>query len=206
MGSDDTYKTISDHIRKLLKQKGVSPSAFGPTVGIDKSYFSRLMRGERPWSLEHLEKISQALGVGISDLIDQFVEVPIVREISATERFNSCRHPRNESALDTVPAPRLHGVTPGDMAGLYGIRIKNGSYAPYFSQGTVLIAQKNTSEQIRSEDTVIYCDPQGQSHIGRVTLYNDHLLLESLNPADPEKLLLDRRQLRMMDRIIFIKL
>jgi len=197
----DTYKNISARIRELLDKAGMDASPFAERVGINKSNFSRLLRGERHWSLDHLEKISRGLGVGISELIDSFTEVPVIREISATEPFDFCHHIEKESHLDTVPAPRVKGFGP-----LYAIRFRDDTYAPYFTQGTVLIVQKDTFDQIKTGDFVVYCSPEGRGHIGRVTLYDNHLLLEILSPRDPRKLMLDRGQLRLMDRVIIIKL
>jgi transcriptional regulator with XRE-family HTH domain len=201
MVAEDHHQSISERIRELLAQAGLNPSPFAEKVGINKSNFSRLLRGERKWSLDHLERVSQGLGVSVSELISNFHEVPVLREISAVEPFDFCHSIEKENRLGTVPAPRVK-----DFGPLYGIRFRDDTYTPYFNRGSVLIVQKDTSDQIKTGDLVIYCDPKGTGHIGRVTLYDHQLLLEVLSPRDPRKLMLDRGQLRLMDRIIIIRL
>ena len=62
---------------------------------------------------------------------------------------------------------------------------------------------------MRSEtgDYVIYCCPKGIGHIGKVKLFDDKVFFKNLDPGDPfQDELLDRGQLRMMDRVAYIKM
>lgn len=55
-------------IVQLRKEKGLSQEAFAFDVGIDRRYMSDIENGKRNISLDILERISQKLGLKISEL------------------------------------------------------------------------------------------------------------------------------------------
>lgn len=50
-------------VRQLRREKGVSQEAFAHAVGIDRSYFGSIERGERNVSLDNICLIAEGLGV-----------------------------------------------------------------------------------------------------------------------------------------------
>ena len=55
-------------IVQLRKEKGVSQESFAFDAGIDRRYMSDIENGKRNISLDILERISQKLGLKISEL------------------------------------------------------------------------------------------------------------------------------------------
>jgi transcriptional regulator with XRE-family HTH domain len=195
----DIQKTISQRVRQLLEERDLALKPFAQKLGIHN--FGRILRGERNWTLEHLEKVAKALNVSISSLTDEYALVPILREVSSREPF---AFPRDlKDSLDWVPAPQLGLGEKAVLAKMYGIRVKENGYSPILRKGSTLIAQKDTSDQIEEEDIVIYSCPQGFGHIGRVFFHDDKILFRPLNPAEKDRIM-DRGQINMMDRVISV--
>lgn len=55
-------------IVQLRKEKGLSQEAFAYDAGIDRRYMSDIENGKRNISLDIIERISQKLGLKISEL------------------------------------------------------------------------------------------------------------------------------------------
>ena len=63
-------KAIGDAIRKMRKDLGYSQEAFANEVGIDRSYMGGIERGEHNLALVNLLRISKALKLPLSKLLD----------------------------------------------------------------------------------------------------------------------------------------
>lgn len=197
-------ETISQRIRQILKERDIPPKTFGQRLGIHN--FGRMLRNERNWTLRNLEKVAAALGITVGSLTSEHVDVPVLREINAAEAFPFPRDLDKEVPVGWAPAPGIDIGGIVSVSKMYGIAITNGSFAPFLKKGTTLVAQKETSDEIETGDIVVYCCPKGMGNIGKVTLVDDKVIFKPLSPLEPEEKLLDRGQLVMMDRIVFIKL
>lgn len=63
-------KHFGTRVRELRKQKGFSQEALALACGLDRTYIGGVERGERNISLLNIHKISRALGVSASVLVD----------------------------------------------------------------------------------------------------------------------------------------
>jgi SOS-response transcriptional repressor LexA len=198
----DTQETISKKIRQILKERNIPVKRFGSQLGIHN--FGRMLNNERNWTLWNLEKVASALGVSVGSLTQQQADVPIILDIGQ-EPFSFPHEIGRASALKWVSVPNEDGGV-SVLARMYGIRIRDNSYSPVLKEGATLIAQKETYKEIESGDIVVYCLPEGSGRIGKVFMMNDKVLFKPINPRDPEETLLDRGQIRMMDKVVFIKL
>ena len=61
-------KKLGKAIVLLRKEKGLSQESFAYDAGIDRRYMSDIENGKRNISLDILERISQKLGLKISEL------------------------------------------------------------------------------------------------------------------------------------------
>jgi transcriptional regulator with XRE-family HTH domain len=193
----DTQQKISERIKGLLKDQGYSAKPFGEKLGIYN--LGRMLNNERNWTLKNLEKIAGALGVTVGALAQDFVDIPILIE-ATDEPFMFPLEIKKERALGWVPAPiPVYGG--GEVSKMYAISVKN---VRIFKKPKTLIIEKDS--HIESGDQVVYCCPEGFGHIGEITLYEDKMLFKALDPMDPfQDKLLDRGQLRMMDRVSYTR-
>lgn len=74
---------VRERIKELVRESGVAANSFGKTVGIDPSNFSRKMRGEQSITRKDIDKISSAIGVSKTWLMDGSGEKYIKEEASA---------------------------------------------------------------------------------------------------------------------------
>jgi len=69
MADEDVKVLFGRRVRHLRKAKGVSQEAFAHEVGIDRSYFGSIERGERNVSLDNICLIAEGLGVPPAELL-----------------------------------------------------------------------------------------------------------------------------------------
>lgn len=65
----DNLKALGLNIRSLRQTMELSQEEFAHRANIDRSYVGQIERGERNISFNNLCKISEALGVSVSDLV-----------------------------------------------------------------------------------------------------------------------------------------
>jgi transcriptional regulator with XRE-family HTH domain len=73
--------TISDTVRNVIRDRGLSYSEVGRLAGVQPSQIGRFMKGERGLTSDSLDRICIALGLELL-AIDDFVEF-----IAAGDRF-----------------------------------------------------------------------------------------------------------------------
>lgn len=69
MGDEDVKVLFGRRVRQLRKERGVSQEAFAHEIGIDRSYFGSIERGERNVSLDNICLIAEGLGVAPAELL-----------------------------------------------------------------------------------------------------------------------------------------
>ena len=65
----DIRKRIGWNLRRLRKERGITQEDFATDSGFDRGYISGVERGVRNPSVLVLERIANALGVDVSELI-----------------------------------------------------------------------------------------------------------------------------------------
>jgi transcriptional regulator with XRE-family HTH domain len=195
----DTQQNISERIKKLLKERNLKIKPFGEKLGIHN--LSRMFANERNWTIRNLEKIADALDVTVGALAYDFADIPLLVEVGE-EPFLFPQEIDKERAIAWIPAPiPLYGG--GEVSKMYAIRVKNERI---YRKPKTLIIEKDGIIPITNGDDVVYCCPKGYGHLGTITIYEDKVLFRPFDPMDPfQDALLDRGQLRMMDRVSYTK-
>jgi len=62
---------FGSRVRELRKAKGLSQEAFASLCGLDRTYISGIERGVRNVSLANINVLSKALGISISELMQE---------------------------------------------------------------------------------------------------------------------------------------
>lgn len=68
MGKKAELVALGKHIRELRSEKGYAQEEFANEVGLDRSYYGGIERGERNVAALNLIKIAKALGVQVGEL------------------------------------------------------------------------------------------------------------------------------------------
>ena len=71
--------TFGENLRKLRKERKLSMDALAEKAGTSKQVLSRYENGERVPKISMVQKLADALGVSIGNLIGETVEVSIPR-------------------------------------------------------------------------------------------------------------------------------
>lgn len=66
----DILERFGERVRELRSDQGYSQESFAHEVGIDRTYIGGIERGERNVALRNIERIANALGVTLSDLME----------------------------------------------------------------------------------------------------------------------------------------
>ncbi len=69
MAAEDFQMTLARTMRQHREGLSVSQEAFADAIGVHRTYYSSVERGERNVSLKNLLRISRGLGVSLSKLI-----------------------------------------------------------------------------------------------------------------------------------------
>lgn len=64
-------RIVGRNLRRHRKKRGFSQEAFADEMGVHRTYFSSVERGERNLTLQTLEKIADFLGVDPRTLLDE---------------------------------------------------------------------------------------------------------------------------------------
>ena len=66
----DIKEKFGLRLKALRKEKGLSQEELAERSGLNRPYISGIEQGKRNVSLEVMEKLADALGVGIGELVD----------------------------------------------------------------------------------------------------------------------------------------
>ncbi len=69
MAVGDLQKVVGRNLRAYRKKKGLSQEDFADFVGVHRTYMGGLERGERNLTLQSLERLAEALGVDVRELL-----------------------------------------------------------------------------------------------------------------------------------------
>jgi transcriptional regulator with XRE-family HTH domain len=61
-------RAFSSHVRVAMSQQRVTAQALAQRTGISRSYLGKRLRDEVPFTLNDVEAISKALGLGLPEL------------------------------------------------------------------------------------------------------------------------------------------
>lgn len=61
---------VGNRIRELRNETGLSQEKFALKIGMDRTYFASVELGKRNIALKNIEKISNGLGVTLSELFE----------------------------------------------------------------------------------------------------------------------------------------
>lgn len=64
-------RVVGLNLRRHRTERGYSQEAFAEQMGVHRTYFSSVERGERNLTLQTLEKIAEFLGVDPRTLLDE---------------------------------------------------------------------------------------------------------------------------------------
>ncbi|AFL83521.1 putative transcriptional regulator [Belliella baltica DSM 15883] len=65
----DIKEKFGNRLKTLRKEKGLSQEELAEKSGLNRPYISGIEQGKRNVSLEVMEKLAEALGVGIEELV-----------------------------------------------------------------------------------------------------------------------------------------
>lgn len=63
-------KIFATNLRKARLSKGMSQEALAEIAGLHRTYVGSVERGERNISIDNMEKLAEAFGLKIQDLLD----------------------------------------------------------------------------------------------------------------------------------------
>ena len=69
MADRDILQRFGDRVRELRKDCGWSQEELALECGLDRTYMGGIERGERNVALRNIEKIAEALGITIAELM-----------------------------------------------------------------------------------------------------------------------------------------
>lgn len=193
---------ISLRIKAFMDALGMNRFQLSFKAELDNAIVYKCLGGTRKWTLGHLQKIAPALGVKLSDLIEETIMVSRaggVREGRGPPQTEILR-----PALDQGGRILEFKEDAKMLAKMYEIVVEDQSLEPELIPGTILTAQRDTADLIRNGNLVVYWSGDGRTAIRRIFLGQDQIILQSLTQGVPDKIL-PVSQIALCDKIIKIE-
>lgn len=67
----DVKILFGQHLREIRERKGISQEKLAALAGLDRTYISKIERGERNISIETAAKLAEALEVPVTQLLER---------------------------------------------------------------------------------------------------------------------------------------
>ncbi|MBB3109127.1 transcriptional regulator with XRE-family HTH domain [Paenibacillus phyllosphaerae] len=81
---ENVKQRVGNSLRQIRKAKGYTQESLGEKAGFHFSYIGKIERGEKNISLENLERLAKALGVGVHQFFGYAYEL---EELTAKDRL-----------------------------------------------------------------------------------------------------------------------
>ncbi len=164
----DTENIRGKRIREIRKARGWSSDKLAEKVGTAGAYIREIELGKRRPSLKMLEKIAQALGVSVAELLEEhepdtenvfkplseitdWVKVPVYGEVPAGEF-----HLIEENIIDEISVPRewIRGI-PEPEKNVGALIVRGDSMYPDFQEGDYVVLGRYPYVEISNGDDVV---------------------------------------------------
>jgi transcriptional regulator with XRE-family HTH domain len=188
---------LRERIKELIDASGLTQQAIADKMGLTGGHLSKILSGAdgRTVKLSHLVGIADALGKPITAFFDKSVRVPIIGEVDA---FGG----PPTSAIDAETDNYAELFSENVMDDCYRIQVKDRSMLPSYLPGTWLTARKESFDQIKNNNLVIYRGGE-QILVRIITLTPENIILRGVNPS-VEEMVLPRIHLKLCDKIVTI--
>ncbi len=199
-----TEKTLKK-IRELRKEKGISSDKLGELVGLTGGAIRHIERGQRKLTLPLLEKIAQALGVSVAELlttreekreklneveeITDTVILPVLSDVPAGGFRGG-----DVEIIDYLPTPRdaLRGV-PKDFVAWW--TVSGTSMTPDINPGDKVLVADGSWIEINNGDKVIAVI-DGERTLKKFYDKGDYIVLQPVNDKDHEPIIIPKNKLK----------
>jgi transcriptional regulator with XRE-family HTH domain len=223
---------MNDKIRALMQKEEIRKKALAEKLGLDPSYFNKMLKGERRWQLEYLEAIADHFKVDLWELMrpedrggfQQPKAVIIVPGVEYLDQMNTDAELYLAVPLVEGPiAAGYAGAIPGDYVkslvwvhkpeigsrqhhNLRAVQLGVDAYSmePTIRHNDIVLIDPHDREIIPKGIYAVRLDSEGGCAIKRVRVNNDFAVLLSDNPDfDPIILTKDRAENLIIGKVIW---
>jgi len=195
---------FSQDVQAAMDKVGITQIQLAARTGITQAHLSRLLRGERGWKPELIERVCRALKIEpLKYLADEIVRVPVRGIISRGEfSYGPIFEDRKRKVQRTVSAKMSFLLDHG-----YCLEVQDDSLAPLIKKGAIVYVQQ-TPHNLADGDMVVYVDHDG---VGRLYLLETakesdesaFLTLRAVSSQYPD-IRLPAKHLAVLDRVVAI--
>lgn len=172
----ESDNSITGRIKTYMAAADMLPLHLSRKTGIDNAVIYKCLNGKRNWNLGHLQLVAKALGVKISELVEVPIKVPLVGKIADGQGPTQAEILRPHRDW----RPLFFKEDTDILAKLYDLEVVDRNMMPSFPPGTILTAQRDTSDIIQNENFVVYWGADGKTYIR-------HIILKSLTQGAPDQ-------------------
>ncbi len=186
-------ETIAKRIKEIRKEKGISQLELANKLGFSQAYIAMIEKGKRDIDTELLNKIAQALGVSVSELLEErspepekafkrltditdWIKVPVYGEVPAGE-FQLIE----ENIIDEISVPRewIRGI-PEPEKNVGALIVKGDSMYPEYQEGDIVVLGRYPYVEIHNNDDVVV-SIDGDITLKKFLKKNDGFILIPVN-------------------------
>ena len=188
MGNSQIIKRLGEKIRELRKQKGLSSDRLAELIGREGSFIRRLETGKLKNIPDEIEKIAQALGVSVAELLStpeekKTIEIEKRTDLVILPVYSGVPASGFEGGdvelIDYLPTPRemLQGIPENRVA---WVRVLGDSMEPKVKKGDMILVADGSYVNINNGDLVVAV-LDGEKTLKRFYDKGDFILLQPEN-------------------------
>jgi len=199
-------------LARVRGARGLRQEDLAEAAGLARSSLCLIERGSRSPSLEALDRISEALGIGAGELLSGGGGGSVVRERPATRSvplIGSVSAGQSRIAWTDEDLPVGGGDervdAPSDLRDphAFALRVRGDSMSPALHDGDVVIISPRLG-RVRAGGNALVQMRDGRVYLKAVYRRKDTLILQSVNPAY-EPIAIPRSEVRRLMRVAAIR-
>ena len=190
---------MGSRIREVFKQGPYTQDRLAEIMGLSQGHMSKLIKGDVAWKKEYLQKFCSLYNLNLLELLAGKMEMRI-SALLTSDGFDYRKINDEGDDLGMAPIPPASRYP---LERLYALMIEGDGFLPFLKGGFIVYAAKNSGEDVKEGDMVIFIDDDNNGHLRQVRLSDGYLILKQLNPSGQD-IVRPASHLRMLDKVVWI--
>lgn len=149
------FPVMGNRLKDLRKDRGWTLEEAADAIGVSRSQYIKLERGERRLTADYIAQAAQAFGVQPGDVIAASNTIPVMGYVGAGAEVEPDFEQVPPEGLDQIEVPF---ALPDDMIAL---QVRGDSMLPMFEDGMILVVwreQRKSTEDFYGKRAVVRTD------------------------------------------------
>ncbi|MCL4503408.1 MAG: helix-turn-helix domain-containing protein [Deltaproteobacteria bacterium] len=191
---------ITRRLKAIFDAGHLTQEELAKELDLTQPHISRLLLGKTAWKKKYIELFSKIYKISLHKiLIAQ--EVPMIACIINDEGF--------DYNLITVGRCEMMAPAPPceeNLDDLYCLKVEGDFFRPLLRDGSLLYCRKGGELQVEDDQLVVYVDSLGTASLRQIKFDSDNFIILKSPSLLGNYLVVSKTNLRMVDKVEWLKL